>query len=115
VFRHTAYGEKILLANRLYMLGEFEQSLEHWTEVARLDANHRFAWYAIGQAYYGRKDYATAMKYFRLGDGRGGYSEAFGGFRDDWLRENFIWIMLGLTLFAIGFVVLTKIRSQKRG
>ncbi|MDR1669244.1 MAG: hypothetical protein LBR76_04730 [Oscillospiraceae bacterium] len=113
VFRPTAYGEKILLANRLYMLGEFEQSLEHWTEIARLDANHRFAWYAIGQAHYGRKDYKTAMEYFRLGDGRGGYSDAFGGLRDAWLRENFVWLMLGAFLLIIGLTVFSKFRRRR--
>ncbi len=113
VFRPTAYGEKILIANRLYMQGEFEQSLEHWEEVARLDANHRFAWAAIGHAYYGRKDYDTAMTYYRLGDSRGGYSDAFGGLRDAWLRDSFVWLILGIAVLAVGWVVFTKIRRRK--
>ena len=111
-FRLTEFGEKVLLAERLFLLGDFEESLEPWRDVVRMDAGYGPAWYPIGSAYLGRKEYTAAMEAFRLGHIRGGYSRAFGELRDDWLRENFAGLFLLAVIALAGLVVLVRIRRK---
>ncbi|MDR0325718.1 MAG: hypothetical protein LBI19_06470 [Oscillospiraceae bacterium] len=113
-FRLTEFGEKVLLANRLFLQGDFEESLEPWTEVARMDAGYEQAWYMIGNAYFGRKDYAAAMEYFELGYARGSYSRAFGELRDDWLRDNFAILFILAAVGLIGLAVYVNVRRRQK-
>ncbi|MDR1688861.1 MAG: hypothetical protein LBS21_09675 [Clostridiales bacterium] len=108
VFNLTDFGQQILNANHLYLLGEYEESIEPWNEVVRMDAGYTLAWHALGQAYYGRKDYAKAMEYYKLGFSQSGYSRAFGQIRDMWIRDNFAAIVLIIIVILISVVVLSK-------
>ncbi|MCL2004343.1 MAG: hypothetical protein FWG72_10155 [Oscillospiraceae bacterium] len=113
IYRLSDFGEKILLANHLYRLGEFDKSLEPWSEVARMSSTYTEAYYYLGWTYFGRKEYAEAMAYFRLGHGPNGYSRAFGELRDQWLRDHFAWLALGLAAGLAGLAVFTKIKRKK--
>jgi hypothetical protein len=122
VFELTEYGRLILLANHLYLLGEYEESIGPLEEVLRMDAGNTLAWRSLGQAYYGRRDYEKAMEYFRLGMDRRGYSRAFGQVRDEWIKQNFsmlvIIIVSSVLVLNIGIRMIYKHRSktkQKQG
>jgi DNA-binding beta-propeller fold protein YncE len=118
VFSLTEYGEKMLLANHLYTLGEYEESIGPWREVIKMDAGNTIAWSALGQAYFGRKDYSAAMGYFRLGQDRAGYSLAFGKIRDEWIKRNFsiltAAIILSVTGLSLGVRFARRIKRRKR-
>ncbi|MDR2546996.1 MAG: hypothetical protein LBC96_05720, partial [Lachnospiraceae bacterium] len=102
VFSLTEYGNNILLANHLYTMGEYEESIVPWREVIRMDAGNTLAWRALGQAYFGRKDYAASMEYFRRGYDRDGYSEAFGMLRNEWIKRYFSPLVIGILVFILG-------------
>jgi DNA-binding beta-propeller fold protein YncE len=114
VFELTDYGRKILLANHLYTMGEYEDSIEPWREVLRMDSGNTLAWRALGQAYYGRKDYAAAMEYFRLGLYRDGYSQAFGQLRNEWFKRYFSPIVIGTVLLVIAANVTVKLLKRRK-
>jgi tetratricopeptide (TPR) repeat protein len=114
-YRFTEFGQKILYANHLYLEGKFRESLEPWLEVARMDASYTEAFYYIGWAYIGQKEYAKAMEYFKLGHGPDGYSRAFGELRDDWFRANFATLFTLIAVGLIGLVVFVRIRRKKKG
>jgi DNA-binding beta-propeller fold protein YncE len=116
VFELTDYGRKLLLANHLYTLGEYEASIEPWEEVLRMDAGNTGAWYALGQAYYGRKDYAAAMECFKLGMNRTGYSLAFGQLRNEWFKRYFSPLVIGLILLIVAVNVSVRLfkRAKRR-
>jgi DNA-binding beta-propeller fold protein YncE len=116
VFALTEYGGKMLLANHLYTLGEYEESIGPWKEVLQMDAGNTIAWSALGQAYYGRKDYAAAMEHFRIGQNRRGYSMAFGQIRDEWIKTNFSVLAAALILAAVAANIgLRLLRKDRRG
>ena len=115
VFELTDYGRKILLANHLYILGEYEDSIEPWRDVLRMDAGNTHAWRALGQAYYGRRDYQAAMEYFRLGMYRTGYSMAFSQVRNEWIKQYFSPIVMSIiALSAASAVTLKLVRRAKK-
>jgi DNA-binding beta-propeller fold protein YncE len=115
VFELTDYGRKILLANHLYTLGEYEASIEPWRDVLRMDAGNTLAWRALGQAYYGRKDYAAAMEYFRLGVHPEGYSMAFGQLRNEWFKNYFSPLVITAVLIVVAANVSAKlIKNAKK-
>jgi tetratricopeptide (TPR) repeat protein len=118
VFELTEYGRLILLANHLYNLGEYEESIGPWEEVLRMDAGNTLAWRALGQAYYGRGDYERAMECFRLGMDRRGYSRAFGQVRDAWIKQNFsilvISIVCTVLVLNIGIRLIKKYKNGKK-
>jgi tetratricopeptide (TPR) repeat protein len=114
-YRLTDFGEKILLANGLYLQGEFQASLEPWMEVARMDATYTGAFWYIGWAYMGQKDYRKAMEYFKLGHGQDGYSRAFGELRDQWIRENFAVLFFCAAAVLAGLVIWVRLRRKRGG
>jgi tetratricopeptide (TPR) repeat protein len=116
VFELTDYDSKILHANSLYILGEYEESIGPWREVIRMDAGNTIAWRALGQAYYGRKDYSEAMEYFRLGMDRTGYSMAFNQVRNEWIKRYFSPLVMGIILFSVAAAVTVKLvkKAKKR-
>lgn len=111
-FQLTEYGSLILLANHLYTLGEYEESIGPWEEVLRMDAGNTLAWRALGQAYYGRRDYEAAMEYFKLGMDRRGYSLAFGQVRDEWIKQYFSVIVISIVAAAI--IISIGVRFMKK-
>ena len=113
-FTLTEYGSLILLANHLYTLGEYEESIGPWEEVIRMDAGNTLAWRALGQAYYGRRDYEKAMEYFKLGMDRTGYSLAFGQVRDQWIKQYFSVIVIGIVLLVTVITVCIRVLKNTR-
>jgi len=114
VFELTDYGSKILLANHFYTLGEYEESIGPLQEVLSMDAGNTIAWRALGQAYYGRKDFRTAMEYFKLGQDRAGYSMAFSEVRDEWIKNYFSILTISLIVFIIALNVGIKLIRMHR-
>ncbi|MCL2637350.1 MAG: hypothetical protein FWD48_03175 [Oscillospiraceae bacterium] len=116
IFELTDYGSKILLANHLYTMGEYEESIAPWREVLKMDSGNTLAWSALGQAYYGRKDYAAAMEYFKLGMDREGYSQAFGQLRNEWFKRYFSPLVIGTLLLIAGINVAVRLvkKAKKR-
>ena len=114
VFELTDYGGKILLANHLFTLGEYEDSVIPWQEVLNMDAGNTIAWRALGQAFYGRKDYRAAMEYFRLGQDRTGYSMAFSEVRDEWIKSYFSLLAAGIIVAVIAVNIGIKLLHKRK-
>jgi hypothetical protein len=89
VMEQTFYGQKIREANRLFNLGLYQESIEPWNEVLRMNANYTQAYVGLGKAYMSLGDYKTAMEYFEIGNDPEGYSEAKALLRDQIVRKNF--------------------------
>jgi len=103
VFKPTEYANTILSAIECYYSGRYEESTELWSRVLSMDANCDLAYQGIGQALLGQDRFREAMDYFRLGNDRTGYSEAFGYYRREVVAEHFG------TLVLCFFVVLALI------
>ncbi len=105
IFTRTVFGEIVTEAANLYNDGLYEESLEPWQNVLKYDGNYRRAYIGIGNALYNKYQYEEAMEYFEISISRDRYNRAFEGYRDIWLKENYMkCIIVIVVLVILGFV-----------
>lgn len=114
VFRPTIYGKAILSAIDLYEVGLYEQSTEMWQRVLKLNSNYDMAYTGIGRALLRQEQYVQAMEYFRLGNDREGYSEAFTWARKDAISARFGFAVAVLALLAVALFALKRWTQRLR-
>lgn len=112
VFRETDFGKKVHKAMKLYNDGFYEEALEPWYEVLRLDGNYRRAHIGIASALLRKGDYRGAMKYAKLADSPDIYNKAFEGYRMEFLKRNSGCIAAGIVIAAVLITALRKRRKK---
>lgn len=104
VFEPTRYGSLIREAVTSLYDGKIEQSTAAWRRVLQLNANFDVAYIGIGKSLMKQGDNKEAMAYFKLGNNREYYSEAFKQYRKELVMDRFGYIVLVAAL-AIGLAV----------
>ena len=104
VMEQTFYGVQIREANYLYTQGLYQESIEPWMEVLRMNANYIQAYVGLGKAYISMGEYEKAMNYFKLGDDPEGYAEAKQLLRDETVRANF-GLVAGVVIAILIFIL----------
>lgn len=112
IFTRTVFGEIVTEAANLYNDGLYEESLEPWQNVLKYDGNYRRAYIGIGNALYNKYEYKEAMDYFEISISRGRYNRAFEGYRDQWLKENYVGAIIVIILIIVLLVVYNKMRKR---
>jgi len=100
-FDLTEYGALINSALEDYQAGDYEASARTWEQALKLNGNYELARIGIGRAALRQGDYQKAMRYFKLGRFRTGYSKAFFLYRKQWMEENLWKILLVLGICVI--------------
>ena len=108
-FRPTEFATLLHTGSKLYFDGKYDDASKVWGEVLRRNSFYELAHTGLGKAYFKRGDYNTAMKEYMVARNKDGYSQAFGEWRHDFLRENFGWV---LPLVIFGAWVLTAVISR---
>lgn len=111
IFTRTVFGEIVTEAANLYNDGLYEESLEPWRNVLKYDGNYRRAYIGIGNALYNKYEYKEAMDYFEISISRVRYNRAFEGYRDQWLKENYVGAIIVIILIIVLLVVYNKMRK----
>ncbi|MDE5993295.1 MAG: NHL repeat-containing protein [Oscillospiraceae bacterium] len=111
IFTRTVFGEIVTEAANLYNDGLYEESLEPWRNVLKYDGNYRRAYIGIGNALYNKYEYKEAMDYFEISISRVRYNRAFEGYRDQWLKENYVGAIIVIILLIVLLVVYNKMRK----
>lgn len=112
VFTRTVFGEIVTEAANLYNDGLYEESLEPWKNVLKYDGNYRRAYIGIGNALYNKYEYEEAMEYFEISISRTRYNRAFEGYRDQWIKENYIKVIIGIVIFVVIVIVYKQLRKR---
>lgn len=115
VYEYTEFGELVNLAIHYHNNGEFEKAAHVWEEVIKINANYEIAYNGIGKLLLRQGKYKEALQYFELGHDQYYYSKAYQEYRNEILKANFGWIILGVVVIvssAIGFKVY---RVYKKG
>lgn len=111
IFSPTQFGENVLHAIQLYNEGMYEEALQPWKEVLKMNASYSLAYISIGKAYFNMDRYKDAQLYFRMGADRINESKAFREHRTWVVRQNFGWF--ASTFFA-GILILYIIMKRKQ-
>lgn len=113
-FRLTDFGSKVHAASVLYSEGRYEESKDPWMEVLHLNSNYTLAYLAIGKALHKQENYEEALNYFRTARAYKEYSLAYLEYRKNFMRENFVWFVVGVIAFAILIQLFTRWRRRQK-
>lgn len=112
-FALTDFGATVLAAVRYYQDGLYDQAVAPWKEVLKRDGNYELAYIGIGKALMKTGDYREAMRNFKLGYDRAGYSKAFAEYRTMLLRSRFSLFVLPPIALALAGWILLRRRSRR--
>lgn len=107
VMEQTYYGQMIRIANRLYNEGRYQESIEPWMDVLRMNANYTQAYMGLGKAYIGMGEFEKAMDFFMMGQDKVGYAEAKASLRDEIVREYF-GLIAAIVIAALVFILFSE-------
>ncbi len=107
VFAPTEYVALVHQAVLLYNAGEYAASRDVWEEVLRRNTNATQAYAGVGRALLKENRYEEALEYFKLGDSREEYSQAYRIVRLNAIRDNAPWVVCAV----VAAVVVLKLLS----
>ena len=114
VFEPTDFAKDVREATLLYRDGKYEDAKDPWLRVLAADNNYELANVGMGKIYEGLGEYETAMKYYKNGNNKKFYSDAFDKFRSDLLREYFAIVMIVIVLvIAVPLALLMRKPAAK--
>lgn len=113
VYNMTDFGSAALGAAESYYNGQWEDAAEYSLEALRLNANYDLAYVVLGKHYLMNNDYENAMYYLKLGNDKKYYSMAFNGYRNNWVKDHFVIIIIAIFVVAF-FLVGSEIRYHRR-
>lgn len=109
VFAPTAFASSVREATLLYRDGKYKDAMGPWQKVLSYDNNYELANIGMGKIYEGLGEYQTAMDYYKKGNNKKFYSDAFEDFRADLLREYFALLMIAIVIvIMVPLVLLSK-------
>lgn len=97
----TRYGKTLLNAAVLYQEGRYEEALTDWYDVLQRNGNYETAYTGIGKALMGTGRYEEAMEYFRLGEDRESYSQAYEEVRKQRMAGLTVPLIVGLLVLFV--------------
>lgn len=107
----TAYAEKIVEASRLHELDLYDDEIEVWKEVLKLNNNSVAAKQNIGKVYYRDRDWQTAMEYFKEIKDQENYSKAFKYQRQEYIDNYFT---LAVVVIVVLIVLVMLFKKQRK-
>ena len=115
VMKHTGFGELVANAISAYGVGDYNTSMEYWKQVLVLNGSYELAYRGIGKVLLRNGDYVEALDYLEYAKDYYYYSKAWQSYRKDWIESNILYIVGGLALLAVAYLVyslITKIRGK---
>ena len=115
VFRPNHFTQLVQKGSQLYSDGRYEEAMQPWREVIKIDSNYTLAHRGVGKALYKQQKWKEAMAEFRLGEDMGNYSNAFREYRHQLLRQQFGWIALIVVALGVGlYYTIVKLNGYTR-
>lgn len=95
VLSPTAYMHDVLEALQYYDNGLYTESVALWETVLQQNANFQIAYRGIGRACFQAGDNEKAIDMLKKGGDPYFYSLSMKDYRREFVRENFVWLLLG--------------------
>ncbi|MDD4494548.1 MAG: hypothetical protein PHV32_09430 [Eubacteriales bacterium] len=108
----TNYTKIMHQAINDYNQGYYEESLEGWSEILRLNPSAYMAHNGYAQAMFQLGEYEIAAEHFKLMYEPWSYSDCYMELRSSWLRNNMDSILLITMLLSVFLFVLWLVRRK---
>ena len=95
--------------------GDYEGAGKVWSQLLSLNGMSRIAHNGYGKACFFQGDYESAMEHFRLAGNKEDYSEAFWEIRDRWIHNNGAFIIGGILVLYVLWLLVKKVQSNRGG
>lgn len=112
VFRETDFGAEIREAVQAYGEGRYEEAAAFWNQVGLAASGYVPAVTGLAQIDLQNGEYGQAMNRLLSVREYGLYADAFGKWRSDFVRNNFIWVIL--VIGALGAVLAVAVKLLRR-
>ena len=113
IFEPTDFALNVRAALSLYNKGLYGESEEHWKAILKQDAYYELANIGMGKIRERTGDYAGAMKYYKTGNSRQNYSNAFAARRDEAMRKGFVFLIIGVAAVLLGIVAALTVSERR--
>jgi len=113
ILNPTDFGQVMLRASEEYYNGNWDEATELFHECVRWNSNYEVAYVGIGKNHLMKDEYEEAMYYFKLGNARSYYSDAYNGYRGEQIRDNF-WIFALLFVAGITWLIASEVKYHKK-
>lgn len=104
----TEYSQEIYKALNYYINGQYEDAVDSWEEVLKLNQLSVLAHNEIGRNLFSQGYYEESLIHFELGGNRYWYSMAYWEVRNVGIQAGLPYLLLGLIGFTIAFQVVKR-------
>ncbi|MEG1887531.1 MAG: NHL repeat-containing protein, partial [Oscillospiraceae bacterium] len=113
IFKPTAYMNNVMQALEKYKQGLYLESVDQWNEVLKQNCNFRIAYRSIGRALLQQGQSKEAMKMLKRGDDKYFYSMALKEYRKEFVRNNFLILMIAVIIAITVLIKLIALLHRK--
>lgn len=113
VFTPSDYGNNVLTATRMFLDGNYLESIETWNSVLEENQSFSLAYLSIGRALSAQNRNREAMEYFKRANAKEDYSEVFRAVRKDFLTE-WLWLIIMLLILVVAAIAVLSVLRKKR-
>lgn len=112
VLKPTEFTDLVHQAFTLFQEGKYAESKAPWTEVLRMNSLFTYASTGLGEALYREDNYQEAMKAFRNGGYRQGYSDAWWEQRSNILHANMSTVIYVAAAVIVLWIIIKKLDKK---
>jgi sugar lactone lactonase YvrE len=113
-FKPTDYARMVYNSMGLYEEGHYEEAMNQWNEVLKLNQMSVLAHNGVGKAYLHAERYEEAMEHFKVSGDREFYSDAFWEVRNKWIQSQLsIIVFIAVFIWLISFLIKTFDKKRK--
>lgn len=113
VYTETTFGKLMHEAVELYDQGRYSDAKPIWEEVVKRDGGYPLAYIGLGKAALNEGEYSKALDHFKTAYDQDDYDKAFKYAREDFIRDNFMVIIIVCAVVIVLLIVLAQL--HKRG
>ena len=112
VYGMTEYASMIIEASRLHEADLYDEEIEVWKEVLKLNNNSVAAKQNIGKVYYRDREWKTAMEYFKEIKDQENYSKAYKYQRQEYINDYFTHAVVVIVALCVIIWLFKKFRKK---
>lgn len=86
-FKPTEYAQTVYTAMDLYEEGRYDEAMEKWNQVLKLNQMSILAHNGVGKAYLHAEEYEASLEHFKVANNKDFYSQSFWEVRNKWLQK----------------------------